>query len=71
MVLDALARLGRVGIDALGALGRGHLLLLRMLAGASEVVRRPGLLVAQIYNVGVLSVLIVVVSGLFVGMVLG
>ncbi len=70
MVLDALARLGRVGIDALGALGRGHLLLVRMLAGALELVRRPGLLLAQVYNVGVLSVLIVVVSGLFVGMVL-
>jgi phospholipid/cholesterol/gamma-HCH transport system permease protein len=35
------------------------------------VVRRPRLLVAQVYNIGVLSVLIVVVSGLFVGMVLG
>jgi phospholipid/cholesterol/gamma-HCH transport system permease protein len=42
-----------------------------MIAGSLEVVRRPGLLVAQVYNVGVLSVLIVVVSGLFVGMVLG
>lgn len=71
MVLDALSRLGRVGIDALGSLGRAHLLLARMIAGSLEVVRRPGLLVAQVYNVGVLSVLIVVVSGLFVGMVLG
>jgi phospholipid/cholesterol/gamma-HCH transport system permease protein len=71
MLLDGLARLGRAGIDALGAVGRGHLLLAHMVAGSSEVVRRPWLLVAQIYNVGVLSVLIVVVSGLFVGMVLG
>ncbi len=71
MVADALARLGRVGLDAVAGLGRSHLLLLRILAGAPEVLKRPGLLVAQIYNVGVLSVLIVVVSGLFVGMVLG
>lgn len=70
-LVDALAWLGRAGIDALGSLGRGHLLLLRMGAGSGEVVGRPGLLVAQVYNVGVLSVLIVVVSGLFVGMVLG
>jgi phospholipid/cholesterol/gamma-HCH transport system permease protein len=41
-----------------------------MVAGSSEILRRPALLVAQVYNVGVLSVLIVVVSGLFVGMVL-
>lgn len=32
---------------------------------------RPHLLVAQVHNIGVLSVLIVAVSGLFVGMVLG
>jgi phospholipid/cholesterol/gamma-HCH transport system permease protein len=71
VLVDALAWLGRAGIDALGALGRAHLLLARMAAGSSEVLRRPGLLVAQVYNIGVLSVLIVVVSGLFVGMVLG
>jgi len=70
MAVSSLARLGRTGIDALGGLGRAHLLLAHILAGASEVVRRPSLLVAQVYNVGVLSVLIVVVSGLFVGMVL-
>lgn len=42
----------------------------QILAGAPEVLLHPRLLVAQIFNVGVLSVLIVVVSGLFVGMVL-
>ena len=71
MVADALARLDRLGIDALAAVGRAHLLLLGILVGLDEAVRRPFLLIAQIYNVGVLSVLIVVVSGLFVGMVLG
>lgn len=70
MVLDSLARLGRVGIDALGGLGRANLLLGRIVLAAGELVRHPGLLLAQIYNVGVLSVLIVAVSGLFVGMVL-
>jgi phospholipid/cholesterol/gamma-HCH transport system permease protein len=70
MATDSLARLGRAGLDALGGLGRSHLLLLRILAGTSEVLKRPALLLAQVHNVGVLSVLIVVVSGLFVGMVL-
>jgi phospholipid/cholesterol/gamma-HCH transport system permease protein len=71
MWLQGLAGLGRVGIAALERLGRGHLLLAGILAGVGEVLRRPRLLIAQIYNVGVLSVLIVAVSGLFVGMVLG
>lgn len=69
-MLDLIARLGRGGLGALERLGRGHLLLLSMLAGLPALLARPGLLVAQIFNVGVLSVLIVVVSGLFVGMVL-
>jgi phospholipid/cholesterol/gamma-HCH transport system permease protein len=64
-------RLGRVGLDALGRIGRAHLLLLGILGGSGEVLRRPDLLIAQLFNVGVLSVLIVTVSGLFVGMVLG
>ncbi len=64
-------RLGRVGLEALGRIGRAHLLLVSILRGTGEIVGRPGLLIAQLFNVGVLSVLIVSVSGLFVGMVLG
>jgi phospholipid/cholesterol/gamma-HCH transport system permease protein len=71
MLLEGLAGLGRAGIAALERLGRAHLLLAGILAGVGEVLRRPRLLIAQIHNVGVLSVLIVAVSGLFVGMVLG
>ena len=52
-------------------LGRAHLLLAGILGGTADLLVRPGLLVAQIYNIGVRSVLIVAVSGLFVGMVLG
>jgi len=70
-LLNPLARLGQRGLKALAGLGRAHLLLLGILAGSGQLVRRPRLLLAQIYNVGVLSVLIVAVSGFFVGMVLG
>jgi len=70
-LLEPLARLGRGGLVVFAGLGRSHLLFLRILGGASEVVIRPRLLLAQMFNVGVLSVLIVAVSGLFVGMVLG
>ncbi|MCG6896204.1 MAG: lipid asymmetry maintenance ABC transporter permease subunit MlaE [Thiocapsa sp.] len=71
MLLEGLARLGRSGLGALERLGRAHLLLAAMLLGAGEIIRRPGLLTAQVFNIGVLSVLIIGVSGLFVGMVLG
>jgi phospholipid/cholesterol/gamma-HCH transport system permease protein len=42
-----------------------------MLAGISSVVVRPRLLLKQMHSVGVLSFLIITISGLFVGMVLG
>jgi phospholipid/cholesterol/gamma-HCH transport system permease protein len=69
-MLNSLARLGRTGLGALERLGRAHLLLVSIVQGLPSLLVRPSLLIAQIYNVGVLSVLIVTVSGLFVGMVL-
>jgi phospholipid/cholesterol/gamma-HCH transport system permease protein len=69
-VLENLARLGRAGLAAVERLGRAHLLLAGMVGGLPSLMVRLRLLVAQIYNIGVLSVLIVTVSGLFVGMVL-
>jgi phospholipid/cholesterol/gamma-HCH transport system permease protein len=71
MLTDGLARLGRTGIGALAGIGRANLLLVGMLGGLGELALRPRLLIAQLYNIGVLSVLIIAVSGLFVGMVLG
>jgi phospholipid/cholesterol/gamma-HCH transport system permease protein len=70
-MLGQLARLGRVGIGAVGHLGRAHLLLLAILGGIAALAARPRLLIAQLYSVGVLSILIIGVSGTFVGMVLG
>jgi phospholipid/cholesterol/gamma-HCH transport system permease protein len=69
-VLENLAKLGQAGLAALERLGRAHLLLVGMVGGLPSLMVRLRLLVAQIYNIGVLSVLIVTVSGLFVGMVL-
>ena len=70
-MLEQLARLGRAGLDTLERLGRGHLLLIAILGGLSSVLTRPRLLLTQIHSIGVLSVLIIGVSGAFVGMVLG
>lgn len=69
--VNALARLGRATLDAVATVGRAHLLLLGMLSGFPSLAPRPRLLLMQLYSIGVLSVLIVAVSGLFVGMVLG
>jgi phospholipid/cholesterol/gamma-HCH transport system permease protein len=70
-VIDLLARLGQVGLGATERLGRANLLLLGMLRGLSDLLRRPRLLLEQLHSVGVLTVLIISVSGIFVGMVLG
>jgi phospholipid/cholesterol/gamma-HCH transport system permease protein len=69
--MEWLARLGRAGIRFFERLGRAHLLLAHILSGLHAVVPRFGLVVQQVYSVGVLSLIIIVVSGLFVGMVLG
>ncbi len=66
-----LQRLGRRGIGFFERLGRGHLFLLRVLAALPAALARPRLLVAQLHAVGVRTLLIIGVSGLFVGMVLG
>jgi phospholipid/cholesterol/gamma-HCH transport system permease protein len=70
-MMDALAQLGRAGLTAVASLGRAHLLLLGILGGTPAMLARPRLLIAQLFGVGVLSLLIILVSGLFVGMVLG
>lgn len=70
-MLEFLATLGRSAIGTLQRLGQGSLLLWHMLGGLGDLARRPRLLLVQVFSVGVLSVLIVAVSGIFVGMVLG
>ena len=63
-----------LGANTLGfirSLGAVSLFLLRILARSPAQLARLRLTVRQMYFAGVLSVLIVAVSGLFVGMVLG
>jgi phospholipid/cholesterol/gamma-HCH transport system permease protein len=69
--MNAIQALGRRGIDFLRGLGRAGDLFLRMLLNAVDIFVHPRELTAQLYAVGVLSLLIIAVSGLFVGMVLG
>lgn len=56
--------------DALAQIGRSLFFLLRTIAALPALVRKPRLVIEQIYSVGVLSLIIVAVSAIFVGMVL-
>jgi len=70
-MIDWLQGLGRKALSIFERLGRANLFLWRVLAGIPQGLARPGLLITQLYSVGVLSMVIIVVSGLTVGMVLG
>ena len=69
-MLDTFQKLGHVTLKSLRKLGRANFFLVHILAGLGDLVRRPQLLIGQLYSVGVLSILLITVSGLFVGMVL-
>jgi phospholipid/cholesterol/gamma-HCH transport system permease protein len=70
-MMDALQRLGATALGVAERLGRGTLFLLHVLGGVPGMIPRFGLVIKQVYATGVLSLLIIAVSGLFVGMVLG
>lgn len=70
-MVELLASFGRKGLNALERLGRAHLLFAQILLGITSLIPRLGLLIVQTQAVGVRTFTIVVVSGLFVGMVLG
>lgn len=70
-MFDFLPRLGLATRNGFAKIGRGAFFLGHTLTGAGEVILRPRLLITQMYSVGVLTFLIITISGLFVGMVLG
>jgi phospholipid/cholesterol/gamma-HCH transport system permease protein len=70
-MLDQIATLGRLTLDRLAAAGRGGQMLWQSLVAAPTPVVMFPLLLKQIYFIGVLSLVIIIVSGLFIGMVLG
>ena len=67
----ALRQIGRFTLDGIARLGRSSLFLLRLLYALPILFTRFVLVRQQLYAVGVLSLPIIVVAGLFVGMVLG
>ncbi|MFV9682616.1 lipid asymmetry maintenance ABC transporter permease subunit MlaE [Pseudomonas sp. NY15367] len=68
--LERLRLFGRAGIDVVATLGRSVLFLLGALFGRSRAGKPLQLLIKQLFAVGVMSLAIIVVSGIFIGMVL-
>jgi phospholipid/cholesterol/gamma-HCH transport system permease protein len=58
-------------VRAVAHVGQVTLFFFRLLGQCLPSLARPGLVVAQIYNAGARSLIIIMLSGLFVGMVLG
>jgi len=58
-------------IAALRRVGAVTLFLFQVLGACIPALRRPGLIVRQVYNSGARSLIIIMLCGLFVGMVLG
>ena len=70
LLFDKLQSLGHSALTSLQRLGRGHVFLMQVLPAMEGMLFRPSLLIRQMYSVGVLTMLIIVVAGLFVGMVM-
>ncbi|MCP0913582.1 MULTISPECIES: lipid asymmetry maintenance ABC transporter permease subunit MlaE [Legionella] len=70
-MLDFIARFGQSGLNTMQKMGNSGLFLLRVLYRKPDFARLWPDLRTQLYFVGVLSCLIIVVSALFIGMVVG
>lgn len=66
-----LQKLGQNMLASFAKLGRSCFFMMQVLVGVLAIIQRPRRFTRQLYSVGVLSFLLIVISGLFVGMVLG
>lgn len=69
-MMNYFAALGAVGIESVREFGKSGILLGRVILSPPDIRKGFPLLMQQIYSEGVLSLLIIVVSSLFIGMVL-
>lgn len=70
-VIAALREIGRLTIDGVWRLGYATRFFVAVLLASGQTFTRPRLSLRELYFSGVLSLLIITVSGLFVGLVLG
>ncbi|MCG6939252.1 MAG: lipid asymmetry maintenance ABC transporter permease subunit MlaE [Gammaproteobacteria bacterium] len=69
-MLGSLQHIGATTINSFQRLGRASVFLLAVIASCNSLLIRPLLLVKQMYSVGVQTLIIIVVAGVFVGMVM-
>ena len=70
-LIDLIQNTGHHGIKIIQTFGRAGVVLFQALIGRPQFKKHFPLLIKQLYVVGVQSVIIIIVSGLFIGMVLG
>ncbi|MDP0562838.1 MAG: lipid asymmetry maintenance ABC transporter permease subunit MlaE [Candidatus Endonucleobacter sp. (ex Gigantidas childressi)] len=70
-IIGSLAQLGRSGFEYIASFGRSGQFLAHVIFIPSTLDNRLSLLVKQLYSIGFLSLIIITISGLFIGMVLG
>lgn len=68
---NPIQKLGAITISLVYQLGSIGLFFYRIFVSLSTPISRPKLLIVQLYAVGVKTLLIILIAGLFVGMVLG
>lgn len=69
--MTSIQAVGRLGIEVVKDYGKAGILLYRSLFHVPNIRKGFPLVVQQVYAEGVLSLLIIIVSGLFIGMVVG
>ena len=69
-MIDFLASSGRRYLDALASLGRASAFLVQLLGAVPSLFMRFPLVIKQLFSSGVMTLSIILISGLFVGMVL-
>ena len=70
-IISSIRGIGHHVIDSTWRLGYASRFFILVLLKSSTSLRRIGLVIRELYFTGVLSLIIILVSGLFVGMVLG
>lgn len=68
--IDKLQHLGAATLGSFARLGRASVFFLQVVSSSLSLFARPMLLVKQLYSVGVQTLIIIIVAGLFVGMVM-
>ncbi len=71
MIATALQNIGVWALTIFEKIGRSTIFFMHVLLAVPQTLTRPRLVIKEVYTIGVLSLTIIVVSGLFVGMVLG